>query len=217
MSTARKEKIIKEGWIKSLLEGKLEIKDLAGINIDLDMARQAYLQGVQETTQTLIELVKENMATAAKQDLQATAYKQDLQATAIKQDTFIANQGKIYVLTPSDEIQLEDLGEESSWGSDYVKKKQFTILTSGVVRVTGEIKAMSPYTSYTQIRINDIPVDTWSTQDTDWTPKTSDIAIGSGDLLQLWIKSSGDAASYLRYARIRCNSALGAPIIGMVS
>ena len=179
MSTARKEAIIKKGFIKSLLEGTLELKDLAGINIDLDMARQAYIQGVQESN--------------------------------------LAVQGKIYVLTASDTIQLEDLASESNWGTTYVKKKQFTILTSGVIRVTGEIKAQATFTCYCQIRINDIAVDEWSTTETDWTPKTSDIAIGSGDLLQLWIRSSGDSASNLQNARIRCTSELGAPIVGVVS
>jgi len=69
MSTARKEAIIKKGFIKSLLDGTLELKDLAGINVNLDMARQAYLQGVLETTQELIELVEASMATADKQDI----------------------------------------------------------------------------------------------------------------------------------------------------
>jgi len=179
MSTARQEEIIKKGFIKSLLEGTLELKDLAGINIDLDIARQAYIQGVQESN--------------------------------------LAVQGKIYVLTASDTIQLEDLGAEANWGTDYVKKKQFTIMTSGAVRVTGEIFASEPFTAYCEIRINDIAVDSWSTGSEEWTPKTSDIAIGVGDLLQMWIACSGDSDSNLRNARIRCTSDLGAPIVGVVS
>ena len=55
MSTSRLEEIIKKGYIKSLLDGTLEIKDLAGININLDMARQSYLQGIFEATKALIE------------------------------------------------------------------------------------------------------------------------------------------------------------------
>lgn len=180
MSTARKEAIIKRGFIKSLLEGTLELKDLAGINIDLDIARQAYLQGVQEA--------------------------------------FLANQGKIYILSPSDKIQIEDLGAESNWGTTYVKKKQFTILTSGIVRVTAQIKAQEGFTCYAQLRINDIEVEEWTTTEhADYVPKTADIAIGSGDLQQLWIKSSGDSASNLKDARIRCDLKLTAPGVGLVS
>ena len=138
MSTARKEEIIKKGFIKSLLEGTLELKDLAGINIDLDMARQAYIQGLQETTQNLIELVKSGMATAA------------------KQDTIIDGIGKMYLLTASDAIQLEDNTSHSSGSQTWAKAMQFTILSSGTVRVKAQIKATSPADCWAQVRVNDV-------------------------------------------------------------
>lgn len=68
MSTSRKEEIIKKGFLKSLLDGTLELKDLAGINPDLQIARQAFIQGVQEATQAIMKSVESNMATSAKQD-----------------------------------------------------------------------------------------------------------------------------------------------------
>lgn len=210
MSTSRKEEIIRKGFLNSLLAGTIEIKDLAGINIDLDIARQAYLQGVQETTQALIELVKENMATAAKQDLQATATKQDE----------IKNQfGKEYVLTASDVEQLADDSEEGTQSTDYTKFKQFTMLSSGTIRVTGEIKATSPASCNAEIRINDIEIGVyWSTTETSYQPQSSDIGVGEGDLVQYWLRTSqGGSTAWLRFARVKCDQDLGVPAVGVVS
>lgn len=201
MSTSRTEEIIKKGFLKSLLEGTLEIKDLSGININLDLARQAYLQGIQETTQDLIEVVKEEMATSVKQD-------------EIK-DQF----GKEYVLSASDAIQLEDNAEEATQSTTYTKYKQFTLLSTGTIRVTGRIKATSPAACYVEIRVNDISIGAqWTTTSESYVDKSSDIGVGEGDLVQLWMKTTqGGSTAWLNQAKIRCDQDLGIPSVGVVS
>jgi len=138
LSTSRQEEIIRKGFIKSLIEGTLELKDLAGINIDLDIARQAYIQGVQETTQALIELVKTNMATAAGQALQATGAKQDTMktvldavqvgtdkiiadaATATKQDLQATAAGQALQATGAKQDLLKGVMDDVKTGTDKI-------------------------------------------------------------------------------------------------
>jgi len=129
-----------------------------------------------------------------------------------------ANQGKVYVLTASDTERLADDAEESTWGSTEVKKKQFTIMTSGIVRFTFDLKVGdAAYTAYGIIKINGIQVWSTTTQSTTYVPKSRDVAIGEGDLLQLWIKCSGEESVSCRNAKVKCDQALGAPAIGQVS
>jgi hypothetical protein len=133
--------------------------------------------------------------------------------------SILDSQGKIYKLTASDTLQMSSDSEEMNNGSTPKKLKQFTILCSGTLRVYYEIKAESPYSTFIEVMLNGIGIEqTANTTSTTYTPKTHDIMISEGDLVQIWVWSSGPAAnSFIQNARIKCDQALAIPPIGAVS
>ena len=166
---------------------------------------------------TLATLAKE--ATVAKESTLGTLAKESTLGTLAKETSLGEvkdRQGKTYVLVASDTTQLSDDEQKSVWGTTYEKVKQFTILCSGVVRMYCELKAISPYSTWCEVRINGTKVDGFSETETEYQPHYADVGIGVGDLLQLWIRCSGDNASWLQNARVKCDQILGVPNIGLV-
>lgn len=164
-----------------------------------------------------------DVATKAKQDdivaeLEVITAIAALGATEDKQDDIVALAGKMYRLNASDTIQLEDLTESVIADTDFVKLKQFTLLTPGIVRITADIKVVTSGGVQISIRVNDIQITTWATASTGYVSQTADIALGMGDLLQLWCRLySGAPLGYIINARVKCDSSLGTPAIGVVS
>lgn len=177
MSTSRKEEIIKKGFIKSLLDGTIEIKDLAGINIDLDIARQAYLQGVQETTQALIELVKENMAIEAKQDTMITML------SSLNDKTGTA------VVPTNDLIHSYDT-ETAITEEAYTKSYETKIFIAGTYRVKFDMLSNADgHDIFGRIYLNGASHGTERiTSSEEYTTYSEDLVFDVDDLLQLYTK-----------------------------
>lgn len=203
MSTSRKEEIIRKGFLKSLVDGTLELKDLAGINIDLELARYAYLQGVQETTQELIELMQADMATAAGQALQATAAKQDLAKTVL--DSIDVKVGKLFVIIPSDDLLIsnDDTEEWSVGGSgSTMKMKEYFIQVSGLFRVKFDCMRSGGVWAKAQIYKNGVEYGTEWDMTEAWVTRSQDLPFIAGDLCQLYIIDGDASYQYVRNHRL---------------
>ena len=83
--------------------------------------------------------------------------------------------------------------EESTTGTSWSKLKEIRVKRSGVITVKFTLKTSnSNYASIGQIDVNDIIAGTQrSTTSTSYITYTEDITVNAGDLIQLYLKSSG--------------------------
>ncbi len=153
-------------------------------------------------------------------ELMATADKQDTMQTAIDLISTKDNQGKGFFLSASDNEQIADNTERATAGTGEVKQYQFTMLSTGIVRITFRLKEfVVGRSAWALVKVNGVQIGATHTENGQvYQDKTQDLAVGEGDLLQLWTRdSAADGQAWTRDVKVKCDQALDTPAVGEVS